>query len=104
MKKILAFLIYPYTYFKNRKREKTFDELLYALELAVQKKRAKQEALKADIHKYMGKYLRFGANSEFIPFDGRSEFEIRQIMDKKYGSRMKKLDVTLNGNMVLEFA
>lgn len=95
-------LLNIWNYRKNKKREKTYDEILITLNKAVAKKRDGQYKLKAEIMKTMGKFLRFDANSKFIPHEHKSEFEIRTLIENKWGKRMAKLDIILTDKMYLE--
>ena len=87
---------------RNRKKEQTFDEILDALDKAIQEKKKQQFLLQGDIMHKMKRYLKVGADSQFIPIGGKSEFEIRKYIERKWGKRMKRWDIYLTKDMRLD--
>jgi hypothetical protein len=83
-------------YRRNRKRNKSFDEINNKLEKALRRKRKDQYKLESELRRYMRKFLKVGANSKFIPLDVKSNHNIKVIVEKKFGTRMAKLDISLN--------
>ena len=86
----------------NFRRERSYDDILKKLDKGIRKKRNAQIGLKNEILKKMRNDLRYDANSKFIPPTGKSEFMIRELVERKWGKRMATLNVILNKDMILE--
>lgn len=89
-------------YRRNKKKDETFDDILGKLEKAIIEKQRHQFIIQGEIMHKMKSYLKIGASSEFIPINGKSEFEIRTYIDKKWGERMKRWDIYLTDDMKLD--
>ena len=87
---------------KNRKKEQTIDQILTKLENAILLKQKQQFLLTGEITQKMHRQLKMDAASKFIPINGKSEFEIRTYIEKKWGRRMKKWDLYLTKDMKLD--
>jgi hypothetical protein len=91
-----------WNYRRNRKRNQSFNEIGAKLENALFKKRVGQAKLENEMRIYLRRYLKVGADSKFIPLDHKSTIQVMALVNKKFGKRMKALDVTLNKFMVIE--
>jgi hypothetical protein len=97
-----AYFLNIWNYRRNKKKEESLDQILTKLENAIAIKQKQQFLLQGDIMHKMKRYLKIGAASQFIPINGRSEFEIRTYIEKKWGKRMKRYDLYLTNDMRLE--
>ena len=88
-----------WNYRKNKKQDRSFDEINIILERAWLKKKRGQFTLEKEMRVFMRRFLKVGANSKFIPIDKKSDTVIKEIVEKKFGSRMAKLDISLNDKL-----
>jgi len=102
LNKLGAFLLNIWNYRRNKKKEETLDEILTKLENAILQKQKQQFLLTGEITQKMHRQLKMDAASKFIPINGKSEFEIRTYIEKKWGTRMKKWDLYLTADMKLD--
>lgn len=100
--KLSTILSNAFNYRKNKKKDRSFDEINKKLEAALKRKRAQQMVLIKDLRVYLRKFLKVDADSKFIPLDVKSNEEIRTMVNKKFGKRMAALDVSLTEKMTFD--
>ncbi len=91
------------------KREKTYDDILLQLNRALENKKRNQWLLERDMRKHLKKYIQADDNavvdatrvSKFIPLDHMSKFQLRTLIDKKFGERLKKWDMEVTDEFII---
>jgi hypothetical protein len=92
----------------NFRKHRKFSGFTKRLQQAIKKdnkasmdKYVDQIILKAEIQKYMRKYLGIGARSKYIPKRFKNDEESRQQVLSRYGGRMETLGITIDENLKL---
>jgi len=88
-------------YRKNKKQNKSFDETIDKLQKAVLRKRRQQATLEKEIDDEMANLRKVGRRSAFIKAKAKTDAEIKDLMNKKFGKRMKELDMRINDKLDL---
>lgn len=88
-------------YRKNKRQNKNFDETIEKLQKAVLRKRRLQAVLEAEIDNQMAKLRKVGRGSQFMQGKAKTDIEILDLMNKKFGKRMKELDMRINEKLEL---
>lgn len=103
MAKLSTMLNQALNYSKNKKQQRTLDNVTHKLQKAVLQKRARQASLKKEMEAYLRRFLKPDARSRFIPEQKPSSEEISQAIREKFGRKMALLDVYLLPDLTIEF-
>lgn len=101
MKSLFAFFALISSFFKNRKKNKTFTKINQKLEKKLNDREVDRIILKGKILKMVKEYIPINTSSEFIPPWYKSKAEIREEILIKYGDEMKQLEVKIYHNLKL---
>jgi hypothetical protein len=101
MKSITRQIIALFTYLKNFRKNRKFEEINKKLTKKVDDIEVDKIILKGEIIKEVRKYLKLDAKSNYIPKDFKNNAEIRGEVLNKFGERMQLLNVKINTNLEL---
>ncbi|WP_395058213.1 hypothetical protein [Flavobacterium sp.] len=83
------------------KRQDIYDDVINKLKPALEEKSKKQQDLIKIIINNFAKDTGNGYGSEFIPTKQKNNMHVLQIIDHKYGEKMRELDVRLTYDLRL---
>lgn len=105
MKKLIENILKFFARFSRKKelknREKIYDSVINKLQPALDEKQAKQQELISLIKDNFQKDTGIIYGSEFIPTKQKNNMHVMQIIQKKYGERMKEIHVKLTYDLRL---
>jgi len=101
MKSLFAFFNSILSFFKNRKKNKTFTKINKKLATKLKDREVERIILKGKILKMVKEYIAINTSSKFIPPWYKSNAEIREEILNKYGEEMKVLEIKIYHNLKL---
>jgi len=101
MKLFFCFFNSIFSFFKNRKKNKTFIKINEKLEAKLKDREVDRIILKGEIVKMCKIFLRVNAKSKFIPKKFKNNTKIRQRIIAEFGERMELLGVKINDDLEL---